>query len=111
MALLMVMTVCLLVYAALEHRIRETLTEHKASVPDQKGKPTRRPTAKWIFELFMDVHLLTITIEETVHRLVLNLREELKKLLKLMGQPTWSNIRETLQEGSGKSAHSRSIPQ
>jgi len=86
MALLMVMTVCLLVYAALEYRIRQTLAEHEESVPDQKGKPTRRPTAKWIFELFMDVHLLTITAEKTIRRLVLNLREELKTLLKLMGQ-------------------------
>ncbi len=85
MALLMVMTVCLLVYAALEHRIRQTLAEHEASVPDQKGKPTRQPTAKWVFELFMDVHLLTITTEKTIRTLVLNLREELKRLLKLMG--------------------------
>ncbi len=91
MALLMVMTVCLLVYAALEYRIRQTLAEHEASVPDQKGKPTRRPTAKWIFELFMDVHLLTITAEKTIRRLVLNLREELKTLLKLMG-PTYMEL-------------------
>jgi transposase len=85
MALLMVMTVCLLVYAALEYRIRQSLAEHDQSVPDQKGKPTRRPSAKWVFELFMDVHLLTITVEKTIRRLVLNLREELKKLLELMG--------------------------
>jgi len=85
MALLMVMTMCLLVYAALEYRIRQTLAEHNESVPDQKGKPTRRPSAKWVFELFMDVHLLTITTEKTIRKLVLNLREELKRLLKLMG--------------------------
>lgn len=85
MALLMVMTVCLLVYAALEYRIRQTLAEHEESVPDQKGKPTSRPTAKWVFELFMDVHLLTITAEKTIRRLVLNVREELGRLLKLMG--------------------------
>jgi transposase len=85
MALLMVMTVCLLVYAALEHRIRQRLSEHKESVPDQKGNPTRRPTARWIFELFMDVHLLTIVKEKTIRTLVLNLREELKRLLELMG--------------------------
>jgi transposase len=91
MALLMVMTVCLLVYAGLEYRIRQTLAEHEESVPDQKGKPTRRPTAKWIFELFMDVHLLTITAEKTIRRLVLNLREELKTLLKLMG-PTYMEL-------------------
>ena len=85
MALLMVMSVCLMVYAALEYRIRQTLAEHEASVPDQKGKPTRRPSAKWVFELFMDVHLLTIATEKTIRTLVLNLREELKRLLKLMG--------------------------
>ena len=91
MALLMVMTVCLLVYAALEYRIRQTLAEHEASVPDQKGKPTRRPSAKWVFELFMDVHLLTSTTEKTTRRLVLNLRKELKTLLKLMG-PTYMEL-------------------
>jgi len=91
MALLMVMTVCLLVYAALEYRIRQTLAEHEESVPDQKGKPTRRPSAKWVFELFMDVHLLTITAEKTIRGLVLNLREELKRLLELMG-PTYMEL-------------------
>jgi transposase len=91
MALLMVMTVCLLVYAALEYRIRQTLAEHEASVPDQKGKPTHRPSAKWVFELFMDVHLLTITAEKTIRGLVLNLREELKRLLELMG-PTYMEL-------------------
>jgi transposase len=90
MALLMVMTVCLLVYAALEHRIRRTLAEHDESVPDQKGKPTQRPTARWVFELFMDVHLLTITAG-TIHTFVSNLREELKRLLKLMG-PTYLEL-------------------
>ena len=38
MALLMVMTVCLLVYAALEYRIRTVLKEQEATFPDQKGK-------------------------------------------------------------------------
>lgn len=56
-------------------------------MPDQKGKPIRRPSTKWVFELFMDgVHLLPITAEKTLVRtLVLNLREELKRLLELMG--------------------------
>jgi transposase len=88
MALLMVMTVCLLVYAALEHRIRKTLRQHHAHVPDQKGKPTQRPTARWVFELFLDVHLLTIMMNEmTLRTLVLNLQDELRTLLVLLGQP------------------------
>ena len=87
MALLMVMTVCLLVYAALEHRIRKTLQQHDTRVPDQKGKPTQRPTARWVFELFLDVHLLTITINAiTLKTLVLNLQDELRTLLVLLGR-------------------------
>lgn len=86
MALLMVMTLCLLVYAALEHRVRSTLAENDATVPDQKGKPTDRPTARWVFELFLDVHLLFITAVG-VQVLVMNLKDELKRLLELLGPP------------------------
>jgi transposase len=49
MALLMVMTVCLLVYAALEYRIRHALQDQGATFPDQKGKRTQHPTARWVF--------------------------------------------------------------
>ena len=52
MALLMVMTVCLLVYAALEYRIRTALKEHAATFPDQKGKRIQNPTARWVFHYF-----------------------------------------------------------
>ena len=84
MALLMMMTVCLLVYAALEYRIRNTLAEHQQSVRDQKGKPTLRPTARWVFELFLDVHLLTIT-STAVMVLVMNLDGDLRTLLESLG--------------------------
>lgn len=84
MALLMVMTVCLLVYAALEHRIRTTLKAQQATVPNQKGKPTQQPTARWVFELFLDVHLLHI-VQNTTQILTMNLKDELKTLLKLLG--------------------------
>jgi hypothetical protein len=49
MALLMVITVCLLVYAALEYQIRQALKEHEATFPDQKGKRIQNPTARWVF--------------------------------------------------------------
>lgn len=84
MALLMVMTVCLLVYAALEHRIRSTLAQNEATVSDQKGKPTNRPTARWVFELFLDVHLLVI-VQDAKKVLTMNLKPELRALLRLLG--------------------------
>ncbi len=84
MALLMVMTVCLLVYAALEHRIRTSLATGGGSVPDQKGSPTQKPTARWVFELFLDVHLLSV-ITGTTEVMTMNLKEELRMLLGLLG--------------------------
>jgi len=84
MALLMVMTVCLLVYAALEYRIRTALKDHGATFPDQKGKPTQRPTARWVFHYFVGIHLLSVSGQWP---LVLNLTEEHCNLLKLLGKP------------------------
>jgi len=84
MALLMVMTVCLLVYAALEYRIRHALTAQQATFPDQKGKPTQTPTARWVFHYFVGIHLLSISGQWP---LVLNLTEEHANLLKLLGKP------------------------
>jgi transposase len=60
MALLMVMTVCLLVYAALEYRIRNALKDSGATFPNQKGQPTQHPTARWVFQYFVGIHLLRL---------------------------------------------------
>jgi transposase len=85
MALLMVMTVCLLVYAALEYRIRKALKDHGATFPDQKGKPTQNPTARWVFHYFVGIHLLSVSGQWP---LVLNLTEEHQSLLRLLGKPS-----------------------
>jgi transposase len=84
MALLMVMTGCLLVYAALEYRIRHALKDQDATFPDQKGRPTQNPTARWVFHYFVGIHLLSISGQWP---LVLNLTEEHVNLLKLLGKP------------------------
>jgi transposase len=82
MALLMVMTVCLLVYAALEYRIRTTLKAHEAIFPDQKGKPIQNPTARWVFHYFVGMHVLYVPQQGPI---VLNLTEEHQHLLQLLG--------------------------
>ena len=82
MALLMIMTVCLLVYAALEYRIRTALKAHGATFLDQKGKPTQTPTARWVFHSFVGIHVLFIPQQGLI---VLNLTEEHQRLLELLG--------------------------
>jgi hypothetical protein len=84
MALLMVMTVCLLVYAALEYRIRQTLQTHNATFPNQKGQRVQHPTARWVFHYFVGIHLLCLPGQWP---LGLNLTEEHQHLLHLLGKP------------------------
>jgi transposase len=86
MALLMVMTVCLLVYAALEYRIRNALKDHNATFPNQKGQPVQNPTARWVFHYFVGIHLLLLP-DLGQWPVVLNLPEEHQQLLRLLGKP------------------------
>jgi transposase len=83
MALLMVMTVCLLVYAALEYRIRTALKEQAATFPDQKGKRIQNPTARWVFHFFVGIHVLFIPGQGLM---ILNLTDEHQHLLQLLGK-------------------------
>jgi len=83
MALLMVMTVCVLVYAALEYRIRTALKEHGATFPDQKGKRIQNPTARWVFHYFVGIHGLYIPGQGLM---ILNLTDEHQHLLQLLGK-------------------------
>jgi transposase len=82
-ALLMVMTLCLLVYAALEYRIRKTLKEKGQTFPDQKGKPTPKPTARWVFHAFSGIDLLLMESK----RIILNLKDRHTALLSVLGPP------------------------
>jgi transposase len=83
MALMAIMTLCLLVYAALEHRVRQGLAQPTLSFPDQKGKPTQRPTARWVFLFFAGIHLLTLP---SLAQVVLNLNPHHRALLEVLGE-------------------------
>jgi transposase len=78
MALAMVMALCLLVYSLGQRLIRRNLAREQASVPDQKGKPTSRPTLRWVFQMFMSVHFVTFAGQQ----FITNLTEERKHLLR-----------------------------
>ena len=82
MALLMVMTLCLLVYAALEYRLRQALKAQNQSLLNQKGQPIQNPTMRWVFQLFVGIHLLLI---QQVQTLVLNLNDLHRQVLQLLG--------------------------
>ena len=82
-ALMAIMTLCLLVYSALEYRIRQSLSENKAAFPNQTGGSTDKPTARWVFQFFTGIHILLIGGIQSV---VLNCNKQHSSLLKLLGE-------------------------
>jgi transposase len=83
-ALLLVMTVCLLVYAALEYRMRKALKDHNATCPNQKGQPVQNPTARWVFQYVGGIHVLRLPGQWDL--LVVNLTAQHQQLLELLGK-------------------------
>ncbi len=52
MALIVIMTLSLLIYALAERQLRQALAERNQTISNQKGKPTQSPTMRWVFQLF-----------------------------------------------------------
>lgn len=86
-ALTMVMCLSLLVYSIGERKLRQLLQEQGETIQNQVKKPTQRPTLKWIFQLFEDVHLVKIDepLKNPVYE-VKNLRPDGIKVLKILGK-------------------------
>jgi len=85
MALLMVMGLCLLVYALAEHRLRAELVSRDETLPDQTGKPTQRITLRQVFQMFEGIEVLLLATEGTQQRLILNLTDLHRRILELLG--------------------------
>ena len=81
------MCLCLLVYRIAQRQIRKKLKETKEAVPSQTGKPTQKPSLKWIFQLFEGVHLLLRKSASQIHEIVLNLNLSQRHILTVLGPP------------------------
>ena len=85
-AVTMIMVLCLMIYSIAEWKLRTKLEEQNETVPDQKGKPTKRPTMRWIFFNFQGITELITQKEEKIESEILNMEEIHWKILSLMGE-------------------------
>jgi len=86
MAMIMVMGLCLLVYALAEWRVRQQLQEQDQTIPDQRGQPTQTPTMRRIAQMFEGVDLLIIHQgSQVIERQVLKLTPVRLQLIRLFG--------------------------
>ncbi|GAA3715420.1 hypothetical protein GCM10022421_23770 [Oceanisphaera sediminis] len=79
----MVMTCSLMIYAALEHRIRQSLRQKDLSFPDMKNKSSQNPTARWVFLCFSGIHELSVGDETP---LIINLQPPQQTILEALGK-------------------------
>lgn len=86
MALLMIMTLCLLVYSALEFKTRTLLKEKQITFNNQLGKPSEKPTMSWIFQCFEGIHVLYVPDNKPI---ILNLEKQHVIILDLFGENYW----------------------
>ena len=86
MALLMIMGLSLLIYSLAEGKLRKALKEMNATVPDQRRKPTQRPTIRWIFQIFEGLDILLVKQNgEVILRQLLNLQPAQERVITLLG--------------------------
>lgn len=84
-ALMMVMTLCLMVYSFAQYFLREQLASSNQTIVSQSGHNTKRPSMKWVYRLFHGVHVLKLSINNTYQEIVLNLNEMLIKIIRYFG--------------------------
>ena len=80
-ALLFIMTLSLSIYAAIEYKIRQELSLQNQTISNQVGKPTNKPSCRWIFQIFKGIHFL-YGMEKPM---ILNMNKEQKAILELLG--------------------------
>jgi transposase len=84
-ALMMVMTLCLMVYGVSQYELHQSLADSGQTLPNQIRKATVKPSLKWIYFLFSGVQELTVALGETTQKLVINVSDLLKQVISHFG--------------------------
>ena len=89
-ALMMVMTLCLLVYNVAQYKLRMALKEKNETIPNQLGKEVQNPTMRWIFQIMEGIGIIRIyelkENKKVVKEIISNLNELRKKIIVLLGK-------------------------
>ena len=65
----MMMGLCLLVYSIGQRLLRQNLESENEQVKNQVGKPTKKPTLKWIFQIFQGIHYVIKNLKKEIFNL------------------------------------------
>lgn len=85
-ALMMVMTLCLMVYGVSEYDLHQSLKATGETFPSQTKKPTATPSLKWVYFLFRVVTEVRITVGSQVRKIITNIDWRLRAILNHFGE-------------------------
>ncbi len=88
-ALMMIMTLCLMIYNVGQYKLREQLKIQNSTLPNQLGKEVENPTLRWIFQIMEGigvVYFYNKSLSHTVREVITNLSELRKKIILLFGK-------------------------
>lgn len=87
-ALMMVMTLCLMIYNIAQYRLRQTLKTENETLPNQINKSIQNPTIRWIFQIMEGIgviHFYEKNLIRPIREMITNLNELRRKIIKLFG--------------------------
>ena len=86
-ALMMVMTLCLMVYNYAQQLLRDELRKSNDSVPNQKNRPTQMPTLKWIFQIMEGINIIRMEDDSSnIREIITNIDDIRRKIVQYMGK-------------------------
>ena len=84
-ALMMIMTLCLMVYSFAQYQLRQALEKANETIPDQQKKPTKTPSMAWVFRLFHGIQVWIVRQHDLNQELVVNLNSLKRRIIQYFG--------------------------
>jgi transposase len=88
-ALMVIMTLCLMVYNVGEYRLREQLQKKEETLPNQLGKEIKTPTLRWIFKLMQGISVVRIytnKVKNIYQEAVSNVNNLTERIIRYFGK-------------------------
>lgn len=85
-ALMMVMTLCLMIYNLSDYLLRQRLKQENTTLPNQVKKPVTNPTFRWISHMMQGIVVVYLSGHDGMRETVVNLSEVTCKVIRLFGK-------------------------
>lgn len=80
-AIMVIMTLCLMVYNFGQYKLRTALQKNKETIPNQVKKQTSKPTLRWAFKILEKIHIVYIANKQ----IICNMCDACKKIIRALG--------------------------